>query len=273
MSEKIGIGIITKQPRETFEKTWKSVYQIPYVNKVYVVNDGEKISDWFIDGLFFRPKSKIGYEYHHNRENIGVGKSKNILLKHFLENKYDHVFLIEDDIFIKDESVFQKYIEASKRSGIQHFNFSQHGLANKLPNGDPNPRYVVNYNDCEIAFYPHCVGAFSYYSRRCLEECGLMDEDYYNACEHVDHTYEIIKKGMHPPFWYFADIQNSWEYLGDDGWSIEKSSICSAPDFRDNVIKADQIFVKKHGHLPTHTPMATEEQFYTSLKDIKRKYE
>lgn len=260
MNERIGVGIVTCNRQKHLQILLDSLHGCNWLEMI-VINDGEPVS---MDGW--------NYYIDDNDVNLGVGKSKNRALRHLLNIGCDHIFLIEDDIFVKDPLVFQAYINASKKSGIQHFNYSQHGIANKNPNGDPSPRYIIDYDGSEVAFYPHCVGAFSYYSRKCLEECGLMDEKYYNACEHVDHTYEIIKKCMHPPFWHFADIQNSWKYLGDDGWSIETSSICSAPNFRENVNNADQIFVKKHGHLPIHTPMADERKFYQSIKEISKNY-
>jgi len=273
MSEKIGVGIITCQPRDTFHKCFDFWHHM--VDHIIVVNDGKEFKNDWSSGFRSKYICKIPETtlmYYHNEENLGVGKSKNSALRHLLNQGCEHIFLIEDDIFIKDNLVFQYYIEASKKSGIQHFNYSQHGLANKTRDGEPNPRHIVKYGDVEIAFYPHCVGAFSYYSRKCLEECGLMDERYYNACEHVDHTYEIIKKGMHPPFWYFADLADSHEMLGDDGWSFEKSSICSRPDFNDNVRKADEIFLEKHGHVPTQTPMTDWDGLVSSIKEIKKKY-
>ena len=184
----------------------------------------------------------------------------------------DHIFLMEDDIFIKDPIVFEKYIEASRVTGIQHFNFSQHGVMNKTWSGDPNPVNVIDYGSLKIELHRHCVGAFSYYSRECLEKVGLMDEEYYNACEHVDHTYEISKAGMHPPFWFFADIENSSKYLGDEAWSIEQSTISSNPKHQEMVAKADAVFYTKHGHLPGHTPLTDEEGVVSSLKNIKKTY-
>ena len=182
-------------------------------------------------------------------------------------------------MIIKNDKVFEKYIEASKESGIQHFNFSQHGYANKgySPNDRnnliPMIKLQLNYTPTvNILFYQHCVGSFSYYSRKCLEDVGLMDENYYNACEHVDHTYEIIKKGYHPSFWWFADIDKSWEYIGDHGWSMESSSICSKPDFRENVKKSDEIFIKKHGCLPIQIPDVGLTNTYKIIKQIKNKY-
>jgi hypothetical protein len=48
-----------------------------------------------------------------------------------------------------------------------------------------------------------------------LEQVGLIDERFYNAFDHVEHTYRIIKAGFHPNFWWFADVANSHDLLSD----------------------------------------------------------
>lgn len=271
MKEKIGVGIITFN---RFHLLMKLYNTLPFsnvgecgLNELVIINDGDACRGFeLIEGC--------GNTMIHTG-GIGVAKSKNKALQHLLDQGCDHIFLIEDDIYIKDPSVFQKYIEASKKTGIQHFNFSQHGMMNKTFDGKstPNPRLIVDYKDVRIPLYPHCVGAFSYYSRKCLETVGLMDERYYNACEHVDHTYEIIKAGMHPPFWYFADIENSWEYLGDEEWSLKQSTISSRDDHNEIVSAADKVFFEKHKHLPGQTPLTLEEDIIQSIKEIKKNYE
>jgi GT2 family glycosyltransferase len=270
MSGKIGVGVITKDREDFFWKCWKSLELCSnHIDEYVVVNDGNPYA--VTPTIYSNTVDLIQHT-----DNTGVAISKNQALQHLLDKGCDHIFLIEDDMFIKDSSVFQKYIEASEKSGIQHFNFSQHGFANKIRNNmgeiTPNPKITIKYGDNGISFYQHCVGSFSYYSRKCLDDVGLMDERYYNACEHVDHTYEIIKKGYHPPFWWFADIENSWEYIGDDGWSIETSSISSSDSFMKNVKKADEVFVKKHGHFPIQTPSVELDEFGKSLKEIKKKW-
>jgi len=138
------------------------------------------------------------------------------------------------------------------------------------PGGKPNPRVIIDYGKIKLPLYPHCVGAFSFYTRTCIKQVGLIDEAYYNAFEHVDHTYRIIKADMHPPFWYFADIENSWEYLGDEEWCIEKSTISSKPDHSQKVQEAMNIFANKHQFIPTHIPLATTECITNKLKLIKQ---
>jgi glycosyltransferase involved in cell wall biosynthesis len=259
--ETIGVGIVTCNRPHLLKKLLDS---ISYRNdcELIIVNDGDKIEC-----------PGYNYYFHNNETNLGVGKSKNIAFKRLLNLGCDHIFLIEDDIYIKDPSVFEKYIETSKITGIQHLNFSQHGMMNKSwPGGNPNPRVIIDYGKIKLPLYPHCVGAFSYYSKKCLETAGLIDERYYNACEHVDHTLEIIKKGMHPPFWYFADIENSWEYLGDEEWSRENSTISSNHNHNQMMEDADKIFKEKHGHLPGLTTLYDMTEVGFRLKEIKQKY-
>lgn len=274
MNEKIGIGIITHQPRESFKKAFDFWHHM--VSDVVVVNDGEEF-DYNFSSNFRRQYISIIPEttlsYYKNEQNLGVAKTKNKALKHLYDADCEHIFLMEDDIYIKDNKVFDAYIQASKDTGIQHFNFSQHGMMNKKwPGGTPNPKHIIDYGNSRVAFYTHCVGAFSYYSRKSLEEVGYMDEKYYNACEHVDHTYKIIKEGLHPPFWYFADIDESWKYLGDEEWSLEQSKISSKSDHQEIMKNADKVFFKKHNHLPVQTPLQPENVFFESLKQIKKKY-
>lgn len=261
MSDKIGLGIVTYNRPAYFKKIFATV-PLQAVDSIVVVNDGLPYSQ------------EIPVKLIQHQENKGVGISKNDALRYLLDQGCDHLFLMEDDIMIKDVTVFQEYITASKQTGIQHFNYSQHGLMNKQGDGKtPNPRFCVDYSkDTSIALYPHCVGAFSYYTRKCLETVGLIDEDFYNACEHVEHTYRIIDKGMHPPFWSFADIVDSNKYLDDIPWSIETSTISSRPDHQSIMRKADVLFREKHGLVPVQIPIKTLDETKLKLKEIYKQH-
>ena len=279
MSEKIGVGISTVGRAANLKRLIESLDSCE-IDFLHVSEDSLVDRRVFGKGPYTKTDDIISKSRHKwfgspSSTNLGVGKTKNRSLKYLLEKDCDHIFLIEDDIYIKDPTVFEKYIQASKATGIQHFNFSQHGMMNKQwPQGNPDPKLHIEYASSKITlpFYQHCVGAFSYYSRACLEEVGLMDEEYYNACEHLDHTYQIIKAGMHPPFWYFADIEDSWKYLGDEEWSLTQSTISSNPKHREIVDNADVVFYRKHGHLPGFTPLTDENVLVESLKEIKKNY-
>lgn len=261
MSEKIGLGIVTYNRPAYFQKIFATI-PLQSVDEIVVVNDGLPY------------KQEIPVKLIQHDTNKGVGISKNDALRYLIEQGCEHLFLMEDDIMIKDNNVFQKYITTSKQTGIQHFNYSQHGLMNKQADRvTPNPRFVIEYGkDLAVALYPHCVGAFSYYSRKCLETVGLIDENFYNACEHVEHTYRIISSNMHPPFWSFADLVDSNNYLGDIPWSIETSTISSRPDHQAIMRKADVIFREKHGFVPVQIPVKTLVETKLKLKEIYQQH-
>jgi glycosyltransferase involved in cell wall biosynthesis len=235
MSEKIGLGVLTYNRPEYFKKIFSSI-PLNVVDEIVIVNDGTPY------------KEKVQVPYIQHDKNKGIGVSKNNALKHLLNKGCDYIFLMEDDIIIKDPEVFQAYIKASKETGIQHFNYSQHGLMNKLPNTDtPNPKTKIEYkNNIIIDLYLHCVGAFSFYTKKCLDKVGLMDETFYNATEHLEHTYNIIKATMHPSFWWFADIHDSNKYLTDIPWSPQTSTISSKPNHANMVRKGLDYFKTKH---------------------------
>lgn len=244
--EKIGLGIVTYNREEYFSKTFKTV---PYhkLDAVVVVNDGTPYNEHtYGRNLDLTGKSK-NYNLIQHATNLGVSKAKNSALKFLLDSGCDHIFLMEDDIFINNENVFEAYIKASKDTKIQHLNYALHGFANKTQDNVAQPKCIIDIHDTKIALYHNCVGAFSYYSRKCLETVGLIDENFYNAFDHVDHTYQIIKSGMHPDFWWFADIVNSDQYLSDIPWSKEKSTISGNPNHNLVMKDALQYFEEKNG--------------------------
>jgi len=265
---KIGVGIITCNRPKFFLKCFRS---IPKVDELVVVNDGVNFDD--IDKLL---KEKP-FEYIHNPLNLGVGKSKNKAFKYLLNKDCDHIFLIEDDIIIKNVNVFNAYIEARNVTGIQHFNFGYHGPANKegVSRGVPKPRFVVDYGKVKIAINANSVGAFCYYTKEVLEKVGLIDEEYTNAFEHVDHDYRIFKAGYYTPYWNFADLANSCDYLDEIECSENSSAIRPRSDWKSNIENGYKIFTKKHGYSPAwgnRVPDSSEETVKAKLKQIYKKY-
>ena len=173
-------------------------------------------------------------------ENKGVAKTKNEALKRMLNEDCDHLFLMEDDILMTAANVCHEYINTANTYGVQHLNFAHHGPANK------GHKRVLEWNDKLVLVHPHCVGAFSYYSKECLEKVGLIDEKFHNAWEHVEHTKRIIDAGMHPPFWHFADCPLSPYLLQEIPGSIDESSIRPRSDWRSNIEAGKEYWIKKH---------------------------
>jgi len=265
-ANKIGLGIITCDRPAGLQKALTSL-TCERLDRVVVVNDGAPVSPEIL-----REAGRGRAELVQNESNLGVGKSKNRALRHLLQAGMDHLFLMEDDIFVKDGRVFEQYVKAARITGIQHLNFSQHGPNNKDPKGKADPVTTVDYGPLRIALHRHCVGAFSYYSRHCLEAVGLMDEDFYNAGEHLEHTYQIIRAGLHPPFWFFADVDRSEELLGDEQWSKSQSVIASRADQAELARRSDALFQAKLGHTVGRIPVAEKRVVMGALKKIQRRF-
>ena len=258
---KIGVGIITYKREEFFKNCVKS---LPKVDELVVVNDGTP----YDPNVYPENCTLIQHE-----ENKCVGVSKNEALKHLIDAGCEHLFLIEDDMMIQNKSVFHKYIKAAKASGIYHLNFAYHGPANKDQNGLPIVRECIQYNkDVTIALVPNCVGSFSYYHKGIIKNLGYMDETFNNAWEHVEHTYRIHKAGLHPPFWWFADLADSHKYIKEQACSEDNTTISHTPEWIQNMRSGMEHFKKEHGYFPTYIPDTPKEQVLGTLKTIKENY-
>ena len=272
---KIGVGIITCNRPEYLRNLLNT---LPYdrIDTLVIVNDGKPIDTFDLHkGVILD-----------NPINLGVGKSKNKAMKHLYDAGCNYIFIIEDDMLIKDATVFDKYIEAYKASGIHHFNYGPGSPFNRKQtiqnfdlhnrhlldqHSEPNPKLIIEYNKgVKVALYEHTVAMFSFFTREVLEKVGYIDEDFYNAWEHVDHTYRIIKAGYHPPFWWFADIANSADYLTEAPGAIDNSSIANKTEqWEKNVYGGREIYLKKHGHYPNQPPFVSKADVILTITKLK----
>lgn len=274
---KIGVGIITCNRPEYLSNLLRTI-PITKIDTLVVVNDGDVKNkrDLLYPGVWLQ-----------NEENLGVGKSKNKAMQYLYDKGCDYIFIIEDDMIIKDENVFDRYIQAYKKSGIHHFNYGPGSPFNRKQNiefdlhnrhlldqhSEPNPKLIVDYgDDVKVALYEHTVAMFSFFTREVLEKVGYIDDAFYNAWEHVDHTYRIIKAGYHPPFWWFADIADSVNYLTEAPGAIDNSSIANKSDqWAKNVYGGREVYLKKHGHYPNQPPYNTKQDVLNVLKKLSKK--
>jgi glycosyltransferase involved in cell wall biosynthesis len=272
----IGVGIITCNRPDYLNSLLESLKSsLPSIDELVIVNDGKSLD---------LPSVNI----INNDENIGVAKSKNKALNHLLNRGCEYFFLIEDDMIIKDSSIFTQYVEAHKVSGIHHFNygpgspfnrkqkirnFDLHNRHDLDQDTDPNPKLIVDYKTCKIALYEHTVAMFSFFTRELLDKgLGFMCEDFDNCWEHVSSTNYIIKAGYHPPFWWFADLANSHELITEAPGAIENSAIAQdKDDWMKRVMSGREIYKQKHGYYPNQPPISTKEEVINFIKQIKPK--
>lgn len=260
MNNKIGVAVITCSRENMFQKC---IASIPSIDTLIVINDGDTLNNV--------PTNVKEFIQH--TKNVGVGLSKNEALRHLLQDGCEHLFLVEDDMLIANPNVFVDYIHAAENSGIWHMNFGYHGPANKNPNNydEKAPRQILNYDGIDLAFNRHCVGSFSYYYKNIIRAVGYMDEMLrFNNFEHVEHTYRIIKAGLHPAFWWFADLANSDEYIKEQAKPSPLSS--RSEKWKEDFSCSAEYFKYKHGYVPTHVPDTTEDDVLLQLESIKNNY-
>jgi len=253
MKEKIGIGVITCDRTQMLKNCLNSIKKEWY-DYLIVVNDGSS-----------RIETKK-YSIINNSQNLGVGKSKNIALKKLIENKCEHLFLVEDDVLFK-KNAFQAYIDASKKTRVKHFNYCLHGGDNKIGN-EPNPRIILDIKGTKVALYFNVYGACSYYHKSVIDKVGFIDETYINAMEHVDHTMEIIKNKYHPPFSWFIDLENSNEYICDQDHNHNESKIRRG-DWIANFKNGIERFKQKY-NIDVTNPSQPYENLNTVLEYFKK---
>jgi GT2 family glycosyltransferase len=283
MSNKIGVGIVTCGRPDMFKKLFDSLKQCESkIDHLFVVEDTKKDrktydSDFYAGGITQNWNGKWGVGVHPATSNLGVAKAKNIAMQKLLDFGCDHIFIIEDDMFIKSSDIFDVYINASERSGLQHLMFGYHGPANKngVSHGKPCPRLVINYDGFSIALNQHCVGAFCYYTKKCLEDVGLIDEEFKNAFDHVSHSYELALRGYSTPYWWWADLANSLDYIEEQACSEENSSIKtpeSMQKWESNIRNSMTYFIGKYGYYPfgkDGIPDTDTKEVLTFLKSVR----
>jgi GT2 family glycosyltransferase len=255
-SQKIGVAIITYNRPEYYKKVLERIPRHK-INYLVVINDGENAYGDHKDADFVI----------HNKTQLGVAKSKNKAIKELINLECEHLFLIEDDILIKNENVFEEYIKAANSTGIHHLCFE------KVAGNEKSLKYIHEQPDgVKVGFYHNPQGAFMYVNAKLIKKLGYFDEDYTNAFEHIDFAYNLIQKKVAPPFWYFPDIYNSDEYLEEIKGSSESSTITNKEKYQENWQKSAEYFTKKWGYFTNTIQDVGVKKLLKSLINLQINY-
>ena len=227
--QRVGVAIVTCNREHEFMCLLQNVLSNADVDYVVAVKNRDYEYASFQPAEITKQHQKK-FSYIHVKEDIGVGHCKNEALKHLLKCDCEHLFVIEDDIAVLDDIVFQKYVSTALAFGLGHLVFGNV----KTPPTWQLDKVICTINGEDghmLDIFGQLHGGFVYFSRECLEQCGLFDERYVNAVEHIDHTYRISRYGFYTPFWAFADVHESWRLLEDlqakcsSGSEINKSPL------------------------------------------------
>lgn len=250
----IGIGIITYNREEQFNRILRSVELSSVGSRIIAVKDGgcpKYQSLTYSDTL---------YEFYEMSDNIGVGRCKNFLIEKLLEKGCTDIFLLEDDCLVKDNGVWDYCISFKNESGLLHFNWNDYRY----------PRFTTAvFDKHKAALCVNTEGNFSYFHKDFLENIRF-DENYKNAWEHIDVELQGETKGFLPAFRIFVSPSELSNYLElvDQG----ESTISGKSGYKENVAKGYQYFVKKWGKDANQWPVVDMATFYERMKNITLKY-
>ena len=254
---KIGVAIITYNRPDYYKKVLEKIPKNK-INTLTVINDGENS---------YVNESDADFIVKNNKQ-LGVAKSKNIALKLLIE-KYecDHLFIIEDDVIILDENVFDLYIETANIFGIHHLNFE------KIAGNEKTLKYSYEApSGHSVGFYHNPQGAFSYFHSNIIKKLGYFDENYINAFEHIDLEYNLAKNKVSSPFWYFPDVLHSDKLLTTIEGSDDNSTITNKEQYKENWDKSASYFIKKHGFFTNNIQEIDKKLLPIFLMHLEKNY-
>jgi hypothetical protein len=258
--EKIGVGIVTYNSESYFKDLYNSLPKNK-IDELLTVNGGERYNESLYDTNWIQ---------HH--KNYYPAFCRNDCINFLKNRNCKHIFLIEDDMIIKNEHIFEKYIEASKTSGINYFSF----VSMSWDSGSPNnrtPRLTVNYSEnVGISFYKNMCNEFTYHNSSCFDEVGVYDTQFRDPFD-IDMAYRESKTKYCPPFWWFPDLKNSDDLI-ENNQNAKSRLQSERPDgSREERIREQwQLFINKHGIMVNEIPDSTQEDVVNFLKSIKNEY-
>lgn len=243
MKAKIGVGVVTYNRADYFKVAIDSVLKhLDMVDEIVVVDDGSTSPEY--DKILKALPARV---HVIRQKNAGVGPAKNACFKYLLGQGCDFLFIMEDDLVIKDRMAVVGYLAAHKMTNFPHLLFSYHGDNRQM-------KPVYNQDSHPLAFWPNCVGAWCFYTREVLERVGLMDENFHNAYEHVEHSWRIFKGQVDYGGW--PDVWGSYRWVDEQPQAIANSSIRTDDEaWRNNIRNALAYWRSKDPNCPANDPV------------------
>ena len=249
--------VVTFNREEDLKRLLESV-DISLFDDIVVVRDG--------GGKPYNPKTENilndKFVYIPQPENMGVGKCKQAGVDYIINaGKSDHIFIIEDDIIVKDNNVWDYYINFSKVTGIWHTNWNDYRYHSH--------KFEIDYGDGVVAAITRDVeGSFSYFHKNMFNFCEFPP-DMKNAFEHISVELQLIEKDLIPQFWNFVCPKGTGDYLTH---TDSESTITGKPKYTENYQNALEAFRKRHNIDVSKIPEVDRDVFMERLKFLKENY-
>ena len=142
-----------------------------------------------------------------NSSNLGISGNTNRLLR--CAKRFEHIFLLNDDVQFIKSGWDQFYIQKAKSSNIHHTCFRQPGVYGAQASDVTS----TNLHGVQIeTVYQKPHGAMLYLTNKALKTCGFFNEEYKRyGMEHVDWSLKPFEFGLQPKG--FIDFAGSSEFI------------------------------------------------------------
>lgn len=257
--EKIGVGIVTYESEPYLKKLYDSL-PLNKIDELVIVNGGDSYTENYKEANWIQHKN-----------NYYPAVCRNDAVNFLLQRDCEHIFLIEDDMIIKKDDIFKKYIELSKKSGINYLCFTSTSWGSGEP-GERTPKLKVDYTEnLSLSLYPNMCNEFTYHHRSCFEKIGLYDTNFRDPFD-IDMAYRESQEKYSTPFWWFADLSNADEYIMNNPEAVSRLQDENREDgSRTKRIEEQwKMFYKKHGIYVHQIPQKNKEEVITFLKKRKK---
>lgn len=252
-AKQTALGIITCNREDMLQELVKSIDPTNF-NTRYIINNGASLKNNYHDYIVLNSK--------HNPTPVGAGKNKFFRIA---KENHDYMFCLEDDIRIKNNDVWQYYIDTLHDSGIVgQLSYGMHGNNNTI-------NETVEYTKLSVDFYQESYAAFTLFHKDIFKIVGYFNEDYINAGEHLEHYHRTTLKGG-TPFRYFPDAHKSFEYIEDQDSGHDRSVIRSDKNWPDQFKKAWVLFRKTYGVYPNELAKCEREKLMSRLTEIEERF-
>lgn len=249
--------IITTFNREENLKVLLQSVDISKFNEIIIVQDGggNQYSDKTLEVL------NNTFTFLQFQENVGVGICKQTAInKALLDEKNEHIFLVEDDIAVKNNEVWDYYIEFSKKFGIYHTNWNDYRYK--------SVKFEVKVDEFTGIVTRDTEGSFSYFHRNLFKFCEFPP-DMKNAFEHISVELQLIENYLLPPFWNFICPKGTDEYLKHLDC---ESTITDKENYSENYKASNSAFIRRHKTQVSDIPDSPQEKVLERIKFLKDTY-
>lgn len=209
----------------------------------------------------FESKLNANVVYLPQDVNVGTGPCKQLGVNYLLENsEIEHVFIIEDDILIKDNKVWDYYIDFSHKTGIWHTNWN-------------NMKYSqitceIEFDGLEAIINREHDDAFSYFHRNMFKFCEFSP-DIKTIFEGLSIELQLIEKDLLPPFWNFVCPKGTDKFISD---VKATSTIVGKKDFEKNYQEFMTKFKQRHGKYVADIPEPDMGDVFKMLNFLRENY-